>query len=313
MEYLENAQDAGALLKMICAKARTTATQAVAALPIPQVFSAVISLTAVPAKELAQAVRWEAKKLIPLPLEEVTLDFKVLQQQESPLDKTGESGKAGKGEKTMEVLLTAAPKGIIEKYLAIAKAAGLTLVSLETEAFALIRALLNQDPTPTVIVDIGAARSNIIVVDRGIPMFTRSLEVGGKKCTEAIAASLGVDAAAAEALKRDLGVKSLPGASAGALPAVLQEVLQPLIQELRYSFSVYRTRNTVARPPERIILTGGGSGLPGLAELCTAEFNLRTFVGNPWERVQFHPDLTSTLQAFGSRFSVAIGLALRNL
>ena len=76
--YLENAEAAGALLKLICAKAKTTTLHAVAALPIPSVFSAVLSLAAVPRKELAQAVQWEAKKLIPLPLAEVTLDFKEL-------------------------------------------------------------------------------------------------------------------------------------------------------------------------------------------------------------------------------------------
>lgn len=319
IDYLEKPEEAGALLKKVCEKARVTTISAVTALPIPSVFSAVLSLAFVPKKELAQAVQWEAKKLIPLPLEEVALDFKVLtfdkgSKKEEPPKKDASHKDAQKEEKkSIEVLLTAAPKGIIDKYIAIAKTAGLTLSSLETEAFALIRALLGSDPTPSVIVDIGAMRSNILMVDWGIPMFTRSVEIGGRKCTEAIAASMGIGLAQAEAMKRDFGASSLTSNPSGTLPPVLVEVLTPLLNELRYSFNVYKTRNHVARPPERIVLTGGGAGMPGLTEFLAAEFNIRAFVGNPWEHVKFHPDLTPSLQTFGSKFSVAIGLALRNL
>lgn len=325
MDYLENPQGAGELLKKICAKARTTTTSAAAALPIPSVFSAVISIAQVPKKEISAAVQWEAKKLVPLPLDEVVLDFKELKVgKETPPPRSEGSGVGAptpKASGSIEVLLTAAPKSIIERYLAVAKSAGITLTSLETEAFALIRALLGSDPTPTVIVDIGALRSNILVVDRGIPMLTRSVEIGGKKCTEAIAQGMGVTLTQAEAMKRDLGSVPLPGGALsattatvpGGLPALLQEVFQPLLNELRYSFNVYRTRNVVARQVERIMLTGGGAGIPGLAEFLTGEFNLRAFLGNPWEKVGFHPDLKDHLDAFGTKFSVAVGVALRNL
>ena len=265
-------------------------------------------------------MQWEAKKLIPLPLEEVTLDFKELAP---PPDEPRAPAVAGVKEekekkeqrpKTIEVLLTAASKAIIAKYVKIAKVAGLTLASLETEAFALIRSLQGSDPSAVVIVDMGAVRSNILIVDRGIPMFTRSVEIGGKKCTEAIAASVGVPLAQAEAMKRDIGGGGFPGIAPGALPPIFQEVLEPLINEIKYSFSTYKSRNGVtSRLPEKIILTGGGAGLPGLTEFLEHEFNMRTFLGNPWERVDFQPDLQPLLHSFGSKFSVAIGLALRSL
>ena len=328
IDYLENPDAAGALLKLICAKAKTTTINAVAALPIPSVFSAVLSLAAVSRQELPQAVEWEAKKLIPLPLSEIVLDFKVLKAEEPPAvsrpgEAVGISAASEKGEKTAErnmakakeiaILLTAAPRSIIDKYLAIAKIAGITLASLETEAFAIIRAVVGADMTPAIVVDIGAVRSNIIFVDRGIPILTRSVEIGGKKCSEAIATALAVSLQQAETLKRDLGVHPLPGTSAGGLSPIMKDTLDPLINELRYSFTVYKSRGAVARPPERIILIGGGAGLPGLAEMLTAEFNLRAFLGNPWDRVNFQADLQPLLNSFGSRFAVAVGLALRNL
>ena len=319
-EYLEDVEASGALLKLICTKAKITTKEAVAALPIPSVFSAVLSLAPVPPKELPQAVKWEAKKLIPLPIEEVTLDFKELKFEEEAhhrekgsKEKQQRATQEAKPEKSIAVLLTAAPKGIIERYIAIAKVANLTLTSLETEAFALIRAMIGTDPSPVVIVDIGAVRSNILFVDRGIPMLTRSVQIGGKKCTEAIATSLGIDLGQAEAMKRDLSISGALGTIAPTISAVLKEVLEPLFNEIKYSVNVYRSRNTYARPSEKIILTGGGAGLPGLSELLTAEFNLRTFLGNPWERVNFHQDLTPVVATFSSRFAVAIGLALRNI
>lgn len=316
MDYLENSKGAGELLKNICAKARTTSIRAVAALPMPAVFSAVVTIASVPRKELESAVRWEAKKLIPLPLEEVALDFKILKRENSikkPAHSPGDASRDKKSDTPTTVLLTAAPKSIIEKYITVARVAGITLESLETEAFALIRALIGNDPTPTAIVDIGALRSNILIVDYGIPMLSRSVEVGGKKMTEAIASSTGIDLTRAEAIKRDLGATASNAGAAQAFPDVLREVLRPLLNELQYSFNVYRTRNTITRPVERIMLTGGSSGIPWLAELFEKEFNVRTFIGNPWERIKYHPDLEQSLRGFGSKFAVAIGLALRGI
>ncbi|KKU73985.1 MAG: Competence protein PilM [Parcubacteria group bacterium GW2011_GWA2_47_26] len=313
-DYLDNAEETGGLLQKICKAARTTTLQAVTALPIPAVFSAVLSIGAVPKKELPAAVQWEAKKLIPLPLEEVVLDWRILSKEEGGKAAAKTEGQEEPAkEKTMEVLLTAAPKSIIEKYVVIAKMAGLTLASLETESFALIRALLGSDPTPTILLDIGALRSNILIIDRGIPFLTRSLEIGGKRCTEVVAASLQVSLDRAEEIKRDLSSTPLPGTTPGELPAVFEDIFAPLINEIKYSVNVYRTRNTVARMPERIIFTGGGSTLPGLTEFFESKFNIRAFRGNPWERVQYHQDLVPLLQDLGPKFSVAIGLALRNL
>ncbi len=93
---------------------------------------------------------------------------------------------------------------------------------------------------------------------------------------------------------------------------MLQNVLQPLINEMKYSLTVYESRSTLARMPERIILTGGGAGLSGLPEFIMSHFNIRTFVGNPWERVSSNPDLAPILARLGPKFAVSIGLGLRN-
>lgn len=305
-DWLADPAASGAHLKTILSKAKTTTVQAVTALPIPAVFSTVLTISQVPQKELKAAVEWEAKKLVPLPLEQVKLDFRVLKPaQISALPKL-QSGK----EQSAQILLTAAPKSIIEKYLALAKAAGLTLAALETEAFALIRALLGTDPTPTVLLDLGSVKSNILIVDSVIPMLTRSVDVGGQKYTQAIATALSVPLDKAEAMKRDISALQSSGAH---FTEMLKEVFGPLMSELKYSLQVYSTRNDGARVPERIVITGGSARIAGLRELIEQEFNLKTYLGNPWEGLQYHPDLQGLLSELGPRFSVAIGLALRNL
>jgi type IV pilus assembly protein PilM len=308
IDWFEDVEATSKLLKKICEKARTTTVQAVTALPISAVFSSVISLPAIVKEELEAAVKWEVKKLIPLPLEEVILDWKVLPSipQSTPqLEKKEESKK----EKTVEVLLTGAPKSLVDKYINLFKKAGLNLVSLETEAFAFIRALIGNDPTPTAIIDIGAKKSNIILVNRGIPYLSRSIEIGGRDFTKNIAQLLNLSLEKAEEMKRSISeLQAIPN-----LPSIIKETLTPLINEIKYSLNVYQTRNHLSQPIEEFILTGGSSVLPHLPEYFTEFFNIRAFLGDPWARLSYPVDLKPLLQTIGSRFSVAIGLAMREL
>lgn len=301
-DWFADPQATANLLKKICAKAHATTTQAITALPIASVFSAVINLPAAASKEIASAVRWEAKKLIPLPLEEVVLDWKLL-------PKPAMTSNQKPTESTIEVLLTGAPKTLIDKYVDVFKKAGLSLLSLETEAFAFIRSLIGNDPSPTIIVDIGARKSNILILDRGVPFSTRSIDVGGKNFTQNIATKLSMPMDQAEELKRNMSETEL----SGGVPDMIKEILTPLLNEMKYSLDTYRARNSLTRPIEKIILTGGGAMLPKLTDYFTEFFNLRTFLGDPWVRINYSDELKPVLQNVGSRFSVAIGLALREV
>lgn len=307
-DWLADIDATAALIRKICDRAHITGTRASTALPIASVFSSVINLPAAVSKgkELEAAVQWEAKKLIPLPLEEVILDWKILPPV-SALAKGKDEKSPEKKEKMVEVLLTGAPKALVQKYIDVFKKAGFTLGALETESFAFIRSLVGNDFSPVAIVDIGARKSNIVFVDRGVPFLSRSIEIGGKNFTDRIAETLKMPVARAEEVKRNISELS----TLQTLPDLIKEVITPLLNEIKYSFDVYRTRNSGARPLEKIILTGGGSALPRLAEYFTEFFNLRTFQGDPWARLQCPEDLKPILQSIGARFSVALGLAMR--
>jgi len=179
----------------------------------------------------------------------------------------------------------------------------------------LIRSLIGKDRSTAMIVDMGALRTNIIIVEDGIPYVTRSLDMGGGAFTRAIGATLSMDVKSAEQMKCD--IKSISSIYPGSgLPKVFDAALQPMITELRYSMNLHTgtQEDTVqGRQVEKIILTGGSALLPGLAEFISGQLQLRTYVGDPWARVVYPDGLRPTLDEIGPRFAVPVGLGMRDI
>ncbi|MBI2482624.1 type IV pilus assembly protein PilM [Candidatus Uhrbacteria bacterium] len=298
--------ETSAILREIHARAHGEATRAVASLPIAAVFSSIISLPRMGKKELPAAVAWEAKKIVPLPIEDMILDWKLLTPESELTKKDGAS--------TIRVLLTGAAKSLVGQYLTVFKQAKLELVSLETEAFALIRSLVGDDPSVVLILDIGAARTSMVVVDDGVPVLSRGVDVGGNHITAAIANALGTSADDAEQVKLDLAVAAIGNPAAAALPAILANAVAPVVQEVRYGMNLYLSQESArGRVVEKIILAGGSALLPGITEIFAQALDLRVFVGDPWARVIYPVDLRPTLDAIGPRFAVSVGLAMREI
>lgn len=186
-------------LKSVCEKARVSTKKAVAALPSYTVFSSIIHLPELPKKEMEAAVNVEAKKFVPMPLEEMILDYKTLEDTPE-LSRFSASNAPSvsaptidqKQQKFVRLLLTAAPKQLVSRYVDIFKEAGLELASLETEAFALERSLIGRDKAPIMIVDIGAVATTISVIVDSVPLINRSIDMGGLTITKAIANSLNI-------------------------------------------------------------------------------------------------------------------------
>lgn len=301
--YFEDTQKTGELLKKVAARAKCTTKKAVSALPAPSVFSSIISVAAVKDKEFEAAVYAQAKKLVPIPIEEVVIDYKKVEMNE-------ESG----GKKVNRVLITAAPKTLVARYAEIFKKAELELTSLETEVFALVRALIGKDRSTMMIVDIGSERTNIMVIERGIPFLTRSIATGGAAITGNIAKTLGLSFADADSMKKD--IRSLQAfAPAGEIKPILEVLLKPIADEVRYTFNLYQEQAQDGKPKkvDKIILTGGSVLLPNLPEFMTELLNVNAYLGDPWARVIYPPGLRPILDDIGSRFSVALGCAMRDI
>lgn len=297
------AQVAAALAQLI-AKSGARSRSAVGALPNFSVFSSVLSLPARSEAELSQAVQWEAKKFVPMPLENVVLDWKVLETKTAAPIPAAD----GKGGGAIRVLLTAAPKHLVERYVNIFKLAGVNLLSLETESFALGRSLVGNDPSPVLVVDAGSLTTDLTVVERGIPVFSRSISVGGKTITTAIANTMGIDEARAEQFKRDVGIGSDAGAGVGN---IVSESFGAVVNEMRYLLDVQKESGSGA--VGKILLTGGSAFLPSLDSFLSKSLGIKTFVANPWARVSHPKELSSVLDELGPRMAVAVGLAMREI
>lgn len=300
--YLDDPKAAAEVLKRMLKAAKNSSRKAVAGLPIASVFTSIINVQKTSnAAEMDEAVKWQAKKLIPLPLEEMGLIWQAIPS----VNKTDD--------KYQEVLITAAAKTMIQKYTSIFSLAGLELLSLETEAFALIRSLVGRDKTTTMIVDVGTNRTNIIIVENGIPYVSRSLAVGGASVTKEVAAAIGLSEDQAETMKLDAAAigQLYQG---GSFPKVFEKVFAPVVTELNYSANLFLGQKAnEGKRIEKIILSGGGALLPNLADHLAKAMNLRVFIGDPWARVVYPEPLRPTLSQIGARFAVPVGLAMRDI
>lgn len=312
-------------IKAIVEKTKFSTKRASAALPTYSVFTSLISLPAMSDEELESAIQWEAKKIIPLPLDEIELDPKILNRRvkgKGVLSLAKEQGGSEeKKDDSIRVLITGASKDTVNRYSGIFQESGLVLVSLETEMIALSRSLIGNDTSEIMIVEIGANLTDILVVEGAIPFLGRSIETGGVAMTRAIASSLGISDKRAEQLKRDIGVVAFDQTNTSAntgVGAILKETLEPIVHEIRYTIDLYKNHPVTPTGMgtgslEKIILTGGAALLPGLVDYFSKELDIRVMLGDPWAGVVYPADLKPVLSALGPKFSVALGLALREL
>lgn len=301
VDWQNNPKKAAQVINKIRQEAGIAGRQAVAALPTYAVFSSVLNLTNVDPKEIDAAVRWEAKKVIPVALEDMILDWRRIE------DEPGQQAAPG----NFKILLTGAPRTLVKKYIDIFKEAQINLLSLETETFSLVRALLGKDKSVIMMVELGTNTTDIAVVDKGIPVLSRSIDVGGLTITKAIGDNLGVGLERAEQFKYDMGGNALESAGQDVVPKTIIETINPIMNEVKYVLNMYESKNN--KKVEKIVLSGGASLLASFSGYLAKELNLNVIIGDPWNRLSYPAELKPVLDEIGPRMSVAVGLALRQL
>ncbi|MFN3302005.1 MAG: type IV pilus assembly protein PilM, partial [Patescibacteria group bacterium] len=277
-------------LKKLCQKAKVSTNLAITALPSFSVFSSTIYLSGILKKDLKEAINREAQKIIPLPLEEAILDWKILEKQ-SVFKK-----------ENYRILINVVAKKLVKNYMEIFKEANLKLLSLETESFALARSLVGRDPAITMIIDFSAVSTDVIIVEKMIPVFYRSISLGGINLTYNFSQTLDIDLRKAEQFKRDLAISD-------KIPSFIENFLKPITEEINYSIQFYK--NQTGKEIEKIVISGGSAYLPKLDEYFSKSLNLKVIIGNPWERISYPSEIEPALLEIAPRFSVAIGSALR--
>lgn len=305
--------DIASALKRLLAEAKIKTKTAVMSIPIFSSFLTVMELPNLAGKELESAVPFEARSYVPVPLSEVVLDWLVIPSHAETAAVSSVQNKpaaAATVQEKLNVLLIAVPKEVVSKYQRVAAAAGLELRALESESFSLSRALVGNDLSTIMLVDFGAANTNLTVIDGGFIFMSHSADLSGKEITKAISRSLNVASARAEELKRSIGI-SAAGLNKGIAQA-LAPVVDKLVAEMEKMISLILKKE--GRRVEKVVLSGGSSNLPGLKEYLSSRLGVEVLVGNPFSKIKFDPALDKILrQEFNSTLAVATGLAMREL
>jgi len=310
--FIENKNATSATLKEVCQRSKTTTTTALAALPIANVFTSVISLHDLTKKDLTNdekiksLLTVEAKKILPLPIEQMLFDYSMVNN--SDIDKKAETDRI----ESTKFLITATANDIVKAYADIFQQAGLKLTNLDIEPFALVKSLIGNDKSLIMLLDIGENMTSLSVIDDGIPIMNRTILVGSKAVSKQIADSLKISFAEAEQYKIDLEV-ALSQQNLPDLPQPVKTALIPIISEIKYLIKMYSEQVSNQKSIDKVILTGGGAVLALLPEYLSKTLDLRVYLGDPWARIIYPQELTGMLKQIGPRFSVAVGLAMREI
>jgi type IV pilus assembly protein PilM len=263
-----------------------------------------VSLPAMTREELDEQIRWEAEQYIPFDVNEVNLDFQIL-------DDEG-------GEGQMDVLLVAAKKDLIDDYVQVIGEAGLTPAVVDVAAFAVENSYeANYDAGAdqvVALVNIGAQVVNINVIANGVPTFTRDITTAGNQYTEEIQKALSISFEEAERLK--LGGRRGED-SQEVVPReveqAMQSVTETVIGEIGRSLDFYGATSAESRIT-KVFLAGGSAKVAGFEAAFQERTGHDVEILNPLARMvpssKFEPEF---LDEMAPALGVGVGLALRRV
>jgi type IV pilus assembly protein PilM len=261
---------------------------------------------------IAAIVPTEARKYIPVPITEVSIDYFVLPKKESSFAEmnaeTDNSG-APKGAAKINVLVVATQNDAIAKYRSIVSQCSLTASFFEIEIFSSIRANFEHELSPVLLIDFGASRTKLSIVEFGTVKTYHTIERGGADISNSISKSLSIPFSEAEKMKKEFGFFGNPAEK--SLADIIKLHIDYIFSETNNVLLGYEKKYD--RAISKVIFTGGGSLLKGLKEVAANNFRSEIEIGNPFSKVSAPPFLEKVLVTMGPEFAVALGLALRKL
>jgi type IV pilus assembly protein PilM len=262
-----------------------------------------ITLPIMTEAELGESIYWEAEQYIPFDIQDVNLDYQILDSGDA----------AGKG--TMDVLLVAAKKEKIADYTGVIAQAGRSAVVVDVDAFALQNAYevnYGIDPSAVIVLlNAGASATNINILSGDQSVFTRDISIGGNAYTEALQRELSLPFEMADQLKRGIEVDGVTFEDARP---VLRAVSENVMLEIQKTFDFFKATAASDRI-DRIMVSGGASRAEGFTEMLTERFEAPVEVFNPFKKVAFDGKKFNigSIEEVGPTVAVAVGLALRRV
>lgn len=267
-------------------------------------------------EELKGAIEFQAQDYIPIAVENVVMDFQVVNRY------TDEEG-VGR----QQVVLVAAQRDMIEKFMEASHRAGLQLAGIDVAAFALTRALVptvpfvdrgSEDARASAMINVSSSVSTLVVAQDGVPKFTRIISVAHDDFVKALVEDQGISPEDAPALTQRIGV---PGAedpdedtynpaTIEEAQAILGGVADELAGEIRRSLDYYESQG-YAYAIDGLLLSGRGAVVRNLHAHLSDYMNMHVTVANPLDKLTANRSGTAdeVLAAAAPRLAVALGLA----
>ncbi|MFC1629697.1 type IV pilus assembly protein PilM [Patescibacteria group bacterium] len=282
----------------------------VCSLPEQKAFLQVIQLPKMPEEDLKSAVIYEAENYIPLPIEEVYLDFQIVAPLKNHLDH-------------FDILIAALPRKTVDPYIACVKGAGLFPVAVEIESQSVSRSLIKDESVaaPVLLIDFSATKTSFIIFSGNSLRFTSSISVSSQGFTEAISKIIKVDLKEAEKLKIKYGLQGGKNQEAKKVFEALVPALTNLVEQVKKHLSFYHTHafhehlDSKTKRVEKILICGGGATLKGLCGFLSAQLKIEVELGNPWINILPKPLKEVPELSFEDSlgYTTALGLALRGI
>ncbi len=282
-------------LKKLYKEAKISSRDASISLSESSVYTRVVKFPLLTESEIASAVRWEAEQYIPIPAAEAIIQHQILERHESSTPPS------------VDVLLVAAPRLVVEKYVRAVELAGLRIAAIETGLISLSRSL-GIDGQTILIADLGARSTDIAIVKNSALVFSRSIPTGGDAFSRAVSQYLGIDLTQAEEYKRTYGLTQ--SQLEGKVKQSLESVTRLVGDELKKAAHYYQSE-TKGDQIRSIILSGGAAGMPDITPYLTSYLGLEVIIGNPFAKVEVDPEAVKSLTGYAPFYSIAVGLAMR--
>lgn len=282
------------IVRQLKDQARIGTNEVVTAIPSVHAFTTVITTPKLSNSELDKSIKLQADQYIPMPIEEAKLDWHVIDPNKS--------------ENEMSVLLVAAPRNVVDKYLSVIEKAGLNLLALEINALATARSVISTPEVPVVVVDFGNTNTEISVVWQGVPHLVRSFNVGGATLIRSVAQNLNIDEDQANQFLQKFGLTQTK--LEGQVFKAVKGSLDTVMNEISKSIKFFSGQNSGVNM-EKVVLTGGSTALPEMPSYVANSLNLPVEIANPWMNVSYPASQQETLMGQSLQFAVSVGLAQR--
>lgn len=253
--------------------------------------------------ELAETIKWEAEQYIPFDINDVDIDFQII-------NSFADAG----GKPQIDVLLAAVKKDKLSEYNSLVIEAGLNPVVVDIDSFALqnmyeINYDIKVDET-IALINIGASTTNINILQKGMFSFMRDVSIGGNRYTESIQKDLGLSFEDAEKAKRGEGIE---GIDTFVIDTIIENVSSEIVSEITRSFGYFKSASG-SEHIDRLMLTGGSSKMKILYTFLQEHINVPVEIINPFKKVKIPPEFDSSFIAeVAPHSAVAVGLGIRRL